>query len=502
MAGLSQNEACRNCQHQEEFEARPAPWKVEFRSSKGFVTWVVAIAVFTDVFIYGMIIPILPEVLKTRILVPADDLQKWMSILLAAYGGALFVGSPVFGYYADRSSSRRAPFLIGLLALGGSTVMFWFAQSATALVIARTLQGLSAAVVWTVSMALIVDTVGKDQIGAAMGIVSMAMTVGTVSGPFIGGLVLSKAGYHAVFSMAIALIVLDISLRLVMIERKNALEWLQDQPASVEETERLLEPAAQGDSARKYVAIPEDAEQSASNMGGKSADDDLAESSPSETKAKKRSVPGIVRLLCSGALLVVLAAAVLQAVAYSSFDTVLPLYVMSTFKMGPMGIGLCFIPLFTPSFFSTLIGSAVDQYGSRKITLLAFLIDVPYFLLLQLVTENTTHDKILLYILLFFAGLAAALKTVALMVEVNHVVEEKEKECPGIFGEQGGTAQAYGLYNVAWSGGQVLGPLVAGWLVEWKGWATMVSVFGIVSGGMAVVLAVTSKDVVRLVGRG
>jgi predicted MFS family arabinose efflux permease len=67
--------------------------------------------------------------------------------------------------------------------------MFWFAQSATALVIARTLQGLSAAVVWTVSMALIVDTVGKDQIGAAMGIVSMAMTVGTVSGPFIGGLV-------------------------------------------------------------------------------------------------------------------------------------------------------------------------------------------------------------------------------------------------------------------------------------------------------------------------
>ncbi|KAJ0418988.1 MFS amine transporter [Aspergillus carlsbadensis] len=495
MAGLSQDEACRSCQHQEDFVARPAPWRVEFRSSKGFVTWVVAIAVFTDVFIYGMIIPILPEVLKTRIVVPTDELQKWMSILLAAYGGALLVGSPVFGYYADRSSSRQAPFLVGLLALGGSTVMFWFAHSATALVIARTLQGLSASVVWTVSMALIVDTVGKDQIGAAMGIVSMAMTVGTVSGPFIGGF-LSKAGYHAVFSMAIALIVLDVALRLVMIERKNALEWLQDQPASVEETERLIEPAAQGGSLHKSVAKPGEA----SELGGKPADDGLAESSPSKTK--KRSVPGIVRLLCSGALLIILAAAVLQAVAYSSFDTVLPLYVMSTFNMGPMGIGLCFIPLFTPSFFSTLIGSAVDHYGSRKITLLAFLIDVPYFLLLQLVTENTTHDKILLYILLFFAGLAAALKTIALMVEVNHIVEEKEKECPGIFGEQGGTAQAYGLYNAAWSGGQVLGPLVAGWLVEWKGWATMVTVFGVVSGVMAVVLAVTSKDMVKLVGRG
>lgn len=38
-------------------------------------------------------------------------------------------------------------------------------------------------------MALIVDTMGKDQVGAAMGIVSMAMTVGTVVGPFVGGIV-------------------------------------------------------------------------------------------------------------------------------------------------------------------------------------------------------------------------------------------------------------------------------------------------------------------------
>ncbi|KAL2819157.1 MFS amine transporter [Aspergillus granulosus] len=495
MEGQSQNGACRSCQRQEGIDARPAPWKVEFRSSKGLITWVVAIAVFTDVFIYGMIIPILPEVLKTRIFVPADELQKWMSILLAAFGGALFIGSPVFGYYADRSSSRQAPFLIGLLALGGSTVMFWFARSTTALVIARALQGLSAAVVWTVGMALIVDTGGKDQVGAAMGIVSMAMTVGTVSGPFIGGLVLSKAGYHAVFSMAIALILLDIALRLFMIERKNALEWIGDQPAAAEETERLINPAAQGNPSFESVVKSGEADSDALQPDGKPADDDLG--GPSRGK-KKRSVPGIVRLMCSGALLVVLAATILQAVAYASFDTVLPLYVMSTFKMGPMGIGLCFIPLFTPSFFSTLIGSAVDHYGSRKITLLGFVLDVPSFLLLQLVTENTTHDKVILYVLLFFAGLAAALKTVALMVEVSHVVEEKEKECPGIFGEQGGTAQAYGLFNVAWSGGQVLGPLVAGWLVNLKGWATMVTVFGVVSGGMALVLAITSKGVVRL----
>lgn len=37
-------------------------------------------------------------------------------------------------------------------------------------------------------LALVVDTVGKEQVGGAMGWVSMGMTVGTVFGPFMGGI--------------------------------------------------------------------------------------------------------------------------------------------------------------------------------------------------------------------------------------------------------------------------------------------------------------------------
>lgn len=95
----------------------------------------------------------------------------------------------IFGYFADKGTSRQVPFIFGLLALGGSTIMFWIARTLSSLIVARVLQGLSAAVVWTVGMALVVDTVGKDQVGAAMGYVSMSMTVGTVFGPFIGGVV-------------------------------------------------------------------------------------------------------------------------------------------------------------------------------------------------------------------------------------------------------------------------------------------------------------------------
>lgn len=77
---------------------------------------------------------------------------------------------------------------------------------------------------------------------------------------------------------------------------------------------------------------------------------------------------------------------------------------------------------------------------------------------------------------------------VSLMTEVSYGVDRLERDCPGIFGRQGGMAQAYGLFNVAWSGGQVLGPLVAGALSDVGGWRVMVSVFGAVSGGTALMI--------------
>ncbi|KAI9369318.1 major facilitator superfamily domain-containing protein [Aspergillus egyptiacus] len=483
------NGCCRSFQ-QDVYKSRDnIPWKLEFRSSKGFVTSVVAIAIFTDVFIFGMIIPILPEVLKTRVSTPEDELQKWMSILLAAFGGALFISSPIFGYFADKSSSRQAPFLIGLLALGGSTVMFWFAHTLSALVVARLLQGISAAVVWTVGMALVVDTVGKEEVGASMGIVSMAMTVGTVSGPFIGGFMLSKAGYHAVFETAIGLIVLDIALRLVMIEKKTAAKWISS-AATAEETERLIDPAAESQSGY------ENGNGTLHRNGSCSSNEGEGDAEPT-IRSKRSAIPGIVHLLGSFSLLIVLVATFVEAAIYSSFDAVLPLYAMSTFNMTPLGIGLCFVPLFFPSFFSPLVGALVDRHGSRKISIAGFALALPVNLLLQLVKENTTADKITLYALLFCAGVGASLMTVSLMVEVSQIVEEKERECPGIFGKQGGTAQAYGLWNVAWSGGQVAGPLVAGWLAGKFGWGVMVSVMGGVSGITAAVLVLQSQGLAR-----
>lgn len=145
-------------------------------------------------------------------------------------------------------------------------------------------------------------------------------------------------------------------------------------------------------------------------------------------------------------------------------------------------------------------GAAVDRCGPRLIAFLGFTLSCPVFLLLRLITENTTHDQILLYIFLFIAGVATTMQMVALMTEVDHFVEGEEKAHPGIFGNQGAMAQAYGLFNVAWSGGQVLGPLIAGMLVDLGGWSTMTCAFGVMSAVTAVIIALTDRNTLQALG--
>lgn len=98
-------------------------------------------------FLYGIIVPVIPFALQSRSHVSWDRVQYWVSVLVAIYGAALLAFSPVCGWLADRGASRRSPLLFGLFALLGSTVMLNVGSSVGVLVAGRILQGASAAVV-------------------------------------------------------------------------------------------------------------------------------------------------------------------------------------------------------------------------------------------------------------------------------------------------------------------------------------------------------------------
>lgn len=56
------------------------------------------------------------------------------------------------------------------------------------MIIARSLQGVAEAAMWTIENALVVDTMRKDQLGVAMGYVSMSMNIGIMAGPALDGI--------------------------------------------------------------------------------------------------------------------------------------------------------------------------------------------------------------------------------------------------------------------------------------------------------------------------
>jgi MFS family permease len=209
------------------------PAFLEFRSSTPFIVFTVCLAVFTDILFYGLIVPVIPFSLTAQVGVPEDQVQHWTAILLASYNAALVLGSPVAGFYADRTSSRRWPFVLGLVALCASTLLLCLGKTIAVLVLGRALQGLSAAIVWSVGLALLVDSVGKD-VGYALGYVNIAMSVGLLISPVIGGAVYAAAGYYAVYYIAFAVIVCDIALRLVLIEKKVARQWLPENETGVQ----------------------------------------------------------------------------------------------------------------------------------------------------------------------------------------------------------------------------------------------------------------------------
>jgi MFS family permease len=89
------------------------------------------------------------------------------------------------------------PFVAGLVLLAAATILLCLGNNIALLLVGRVLQGVSAAVVWTVGLAFLVDSVPKEEISESMGIVAVALSLGVLVGPVLGGVVYAKGGYYS-----------------------------------------------------------------------------------------------------------------------------------------------------------------------------------------------------------------------------------------------------------------------------------------------------------------
>lgn len=147
------------------YTSKPPAW-LHLRSSTRFICFTAFIATFTDGFLYGSIVPVLPFSLIDRSGVSEDDVQMWLSIFLMTFGLTMTIGAPIAGWAANAVSSRKVPFLAGLGVAFVATLLFYLGHAPWVLVIARAFQGLSAPLINTTALALVADSVDRDRIGS------------------------------------------------------------------------------------------------------------------------------------------------------------------------------------------------------------------------------------------------------------------------------------------------------------------------------------------------
>ncbi|KAF9888989.1 hypothetical protein FE257_008159 [Aspergillus nanangensis] len=437
-------------------------------------------------FLYGLVVPVTPTALENRVGIAKGDEQRWTSILLALYGAALFIAAPISGYIADRMESRRWPYLTGLIALAASTALLCVGTSLGLWIAGRLFQGASTAVVWTVGMALLVDSVEKEHLGQSLGYIGMATSLGSLTGPLLGGVIYQSGGYYAVFGTAFGLIGVDILLRIAVIEKKHARRWLEN--GAPQEITTMSACKTSETKTTLHITSTPDAPRDEEENNICRTVDTTREAPPStdlpSTLTPKNRLPTTLILLFSPRLLCVFWGWLIVSLLLDAFDGVLPLFVSDTFHWKQAGQGLIFIPISVPQLIGPGVGALIDRipHCRRYLAFGAFLCAVPPCVCLRFVLYDTIEHKVLLCGLLSALGFSIAFIIPVVGYEVNAVVVEKEQIDPQVFGKGGALAQAYGLTNSAIALGSLIGPILAGFIRDSAGWATMTSVLAIISG--------------------
>nr|WP_257785485.1 MFS transporter [Lentzea guizhouensis] len=129
----------------------------------------------------------------------------------SAYLLAFAVPLLMTGRLGDRYGPKRL-YLIGLVLFTAASLACGLAGSSTALIAARAFQGLGAAAMTPQTMAFITHLFPADRRGAALGMWGSVAGLATVSGPLLGGVLVTHLGWQWIFFVNIPIGVLALVL--------------------------------------------------------------------------------------------------------------------------------------------------------------------------------------------------------------------------------------------------------------------------------------------------
>lgn len=157
----------------------------------------VFITVFLNMVGFGVIIPVMPDLIMLVSGEPLAQAARWGGLLSAAYAFMQFFCSPIVGALSDRFG-RRPVILMSLFAYSMDFLLLALAPSIAILLLARVMAGAFAAT-FTTANAFIADISSPEKRAANFGLIGAAFGLGFTIGPAIGGYLGEAFGARAPF---------------------------------------------------------------------------------------------------------------------------------------------------------------------------------------------------------------------------------------------------------------------------------------------------------------
>lgn len=162
---------------------------------------IVGLMLFTIFIGFGIIIPVLPQLVSD---VSAESANWHTGAMLAIYSLMSFILSPVWGRLSE-SIGRRPVIMIGVLGFSLSFLLFGLSGDSLVLMYAsRVLGGLFSGAVVSCIVAYVADITTEEERTKGMAVVGMSIGLGFTFGPGFGGF-LSDISHHTPFFAAAGL---------------------------------------------------------------------------------------------------------------------------------------------------------------------------------------------------------------------------------------------------------------------------------------------------------
>lgn len=131
--------------------------------------------------------------------------------VVLAYLLAVTVITVSVGWLGDILGRRRV-LLAGIALFTVASILCGIAPTLWMLIAARVAQGLGAAVLMALTVALVGEAVSTARTGSAMGLLGTMSAIGTALGPSLGGILIAGPGWRAIFLIMVPLGVLNFAL--------------------------------------------------------------------------------------------------------------------------------------------------------------------------------------------------------------------------------------------------------------------------------------------------